>query len=277
MKQNYDNLISKILMQPDWHDNRTGIRTTSLYGESVYADLSWGFPILWAKTIHWKSVLEELLWFLRGETNVASLKAQGVRIWDEWADEDGHLGRIYGAQWRNWVSPKFVMSYEEGIGRIDQISRVEKSLRSDPFSRRHIVSAWNPGELDQMALPPCHFAFQFCVGTDKKLHCIVSQRSADIFLGLPFNISSYALLTHLFASTTGLKPGSVTINMGDAHLYENHVDQAREYLSRLHGNVPPVPCRLELDVQSSVLDYKSEHIKLIGYKPLGPIKAKVAV
>jgi thymidylate synthase len=269
VRQHYDRLLQKLLLERQWKNNRTGVRTVSLYGESVYADLTYSFPILWAKSIHWKSVKEELLWFLRGETNVRSLQAAGVRIWDEWADANGDLGRVYGAQWRTWTTPSGDI--------IDQIAQVEQNLRTDPDSRRHLVTAWNPGELSSMALPPCHYAFQFAVDAERRLHCIVSQRSADVFLGLPFNIPSYALLTHLMASTTRTLPGSVRINIGDAHLYENHVEAANEYIRRTHGNIPPVPPYLMLEAQPSVLDYRPEHIQLVGYTPMPKIPAPVAV
>jgi len=245
--------------------DRTGTGALSLFGEQMRFDLTEGFPLLTTKKLHVKSIIHELLWFLQGSTNVHYLKQHGVSIWDEWADETGELGPIYGRQWRSWPTPD---------GRaIDQITALVEGLKANPDSRRHIVSAWNVGELDQMALPPCHCLFQFYVG-EGRLSCQLYQRSADMFLGVPFNIASYALLTLMVAQVAGLKPGTFVHTFGDVHLYLNHLDQADEQLSRSPRALP----RMEInpDVRS-LFDFAFEDFKLVGYDPHPAIRAEVAV
>ena len=222
----YLDLLGHVLENGTDRADRTGTGTRSVFGHQMRFDLGDGFPVLTTKKLHLRSIIHELLWFLRGDTNIAYLKENGVSIWDEWADENGNLGPVYGAQWRSWPAPD---------GRhIDQIANVVDSIRSNPDSRRHIVTAWNPAEVDNMALPPCHCLFQFYVA-DGRLSCQLYQRSADIFLGVPFNIASYALLTLMIAQVTGLKPGDFVHTLGDAHLYSNHFGQAREQLQRIPG------------------------------------------
>ncbi|MEZ5774598.1 MAG: thymidylate synthase [Hyphomicrobiaceae bacterium] len=245
--------------------DRTGTGTLSVFGHQMRFDLAEGFPLVTTKKLHLPSIVHELIWFLRGDTNIAYLKANGVSIWDEWADANGDLGPVYGAQWRSWPTP--------GGGHIDQIAKLVEGLRRNPDSRRHIVTAWNPAEVDSMALPPCHCLFQFWVG-DGRLSCQLYQRSADIFLGVPFNIASYALLTHMVAAQTGLSPGDFVHTLGDAHLYLNHLEQADLQLSR-----PPRPLpRLQLaEGVPSLFDYRYEHVVFDGYDPHPHIKAQVAV
>ena len=245
-------------------DDRTGTGTRSLFGHQLRFDLSRGFPLLTTKRVHLKSVLHELLWFIRGDSNLAYLHEHGVSIWDEWADADGELGPIYGVQWRSWQSP---------TGAIDQLQGVVDEIRGNPSSRRLIVSAWNVGELSNMALPPCHLLFQFYVA-DGRLSCQLYQRSADIFLGLPFNIASYAALTMMVAQVCDLEPGDFVHSLGDIHLYANHLKQADEQLGR---EPRPLP-RLSLDPGPKELDeFRYEHFRLEGYAPHPRIKAPVAV
>lgn len=219
----YLDLLQHVLDHGIARPDRTGTGTRSVFGAQVRFDLSAGFPLLTTKKVHLKSIVHELLWFLRGDTNVKYLKENGVRIWDEWADEDGNLGRVYGAQWRSWLTPNGQT--------IDQIQEVMNNIKRDPFSRRHLVVAYNPGEIDKMALPPCHAFFQFYVA-DGKLSCQLYQRSADIFLGVPFNIASYALLTMMMAQVLDLRPGDFVHTFGDLHLYDNHIEQAHVQLAR---------------------------------------------
>lgn len=245
--------------------DRTGTGTRSVFGHQLRFDLADGFPLLTTKKLHVKSVIHELLWFLQGSTNVRYLNEHGVSIWDEWADENGELGPVYGRQWRSWPTP-------DG-GDIDQIARVVEGLKRDPNSRRHVVCAWNVGELDRMALPPCHCLFQFNVA-EGRLSCQLYQRSADIFLGVPFNIASYALLTLMLAQVTGLAPGELIHSFGDVHLYLNHLDQADEQLRRKPRALP----RMELNPEvSSMFDFVYDDFKLVGYDPHPAIQAKVAV
>jgi len=261
----YLDLLEKILDEGTVRGDRTGTGTRSLFGSQIRFSLQDGFPLVTTKKVHLKSVIHELLWFLRGETNVRSLQKNGVRIWNEWADDEGNLGRVYGAQWRSWQTP------DDRV--VDQIQNVVKSIREQPHSRRHIVSAWNPGELDQMALPPCHALFQFYVA-DGKLSCQLYQRSADIFLGVPFNIASYALLTYMMAQICDLKAGDFVHTFGDVHLYSNHEEQAKLQLSRKPKPLPNMqinPERRELE------DFVYEDFTLIGYDPYPAIQAKVAV
>jgi thymidylate synthase len=245
--------------------DRTGTGALSLFGRQMRFDLADGFPLVTTKKLHVKSIVHELLWFLQGSTNVRYLNEHGVSIWDEWADEEGELGPVYGRQWRSWPTPD---------GRhIDQIAQLVERLKRDPDSRRHIVSAWNVGELDKMALPPCHCLFQFYVA-DGKLSCQLYQRSADMFLGVPFNIASYALLTLMMAQVTGLAPGEFVHTFGDVHLYLNHLDQADEQLKRKPRALP----RMEFNPEvRSLFDFVYEDFKLVGYDPHPAIRAKVAV
>src|SRR5690606_8504018 len=245
--------------------DRTGVGTRGVFGYQMRYDLGQGFPVLTTKKLHLKSIIHELLWFLKGDTNIAYLKENGVSIWDEWADENGDLGPVYGAQWRSWPAP-------DGE-TIDQIANVVKSLRENPNSRRHIVTAWNPAEVDKMALPPCHCLFQFHVA-EGRLSCQLYQRSADIFLGVPFNIASYALLTMMVAQVTGLKPGDFIHTLGDAHLYLNHFDQAREQLTRSPKSLPQMWINPGV---TSLEDFRYEDFKLENYVADASIRAPIAV
>jgi len=261
----YLDLLRHILDHGVEKDDRTGTGTRSVFGYQMRFDLADGFPLLTTKKLHTRSIIHELLWFLAGDTNVRTLQAHGVRIWDEWADESGELGPIYGRQWRSWKTPD---------GRtIDQISHVIDQIRTNPDSRRLIVSAWNPADVDEMALPPCHCLFQFYVARGR-LSCQLYQRSADVFLGVPFNIASYALLTHMIAQVTGLKPGHFIHTFGDVHLYANHVEQARLQLTRTPRQLP----RLTLNPGiRSIFDFRYDDIAIEGYTPHPHIKAAVAV
>jgi len=261
----YLDLMRHVLEHGTRKDDRTGTGTLSVFGWQMRYNLAEGFPLVTTKKCHLRSIIHELLWFLQGDTNIRYLKENGVSIWDEWADENGDLGPVYGHQWRNW--PK-----HDG-GTIDQISEVVKTLKTNPDSRRIIVSAWNVADLDRMALAPCHAFFQFYVA-DGKLSCQLYQRSADIFLGVPFNIASYALLTLMMAQVTGLKPGDFVHTLGDAHLYLNHLDQAREQLSRAPRPLPAM--RLNPGVKD-IFAFHFEDFTLSGYDPHPAIKAPVAV
>ncbi len=245
--------------------DRTGTGTRSIFGHQMRFDLADGFPLVTTKKLHLKSIIHELLWFLSGDSNIRYLQEHGVRIWDEWADENGDLGPVYGAQWRAWPTP-------DG-GSIDQIRQVVEGIRSNPDSRRLIVTAWNPAEVDRMALPPCHCLFQFYVANGR-LSCQLYQRSADIFLGVPFNIASYALLTMMMAQVTGLKPGDFVHTFGDAHLYLNHVDQARLQLSREPRALPRMTINPDV---GSIFDFVYDDFAVEGYDPHPHIKAAVAV
>ena len=264
MKQ-YLALCRQILENGINKHDRTGTGTLSIFGHQMRFDLSEGFPVLTTKKLHLRSIIYELLWFLNGDTNIEYLKENGVRIWDEWADDGGDLGPIYGAQWRSWISRE---------GRtIDQISQVIHEIRNNPNSRRLIVSAWNVGELDQMVLPPCHLLFQFYV-SDGKLSCQLYQRSADVFLGVPFNIASYSLLTLMVAQVCGLSPGEFVHTFGDAHLYLNHLDQAREQIARKPFPMP------RMRINSLVTDinkFQYSDFKLIGYQAHPHITAEISV
>jgi thymidylate synthase len=261
----YLDLMSRVLERGVQKGDRTGTGTLSLFGHQMRFDLADGFPLVTTKKMHLKSIVHELIWFLSGDTNIGYLKAHGVSIWDAWADEKGDLGPVYGAQWRSWPT-------EDG-GSIDQIRQVVEQIRVNPDSRRLIVSAWNPAEIEKQALPPCHCLFQFYVA-EGRLSCQLYQRSADIFLGLPFNIASYALLTMMMAQVTGLKPGAFIHSVGDAHLYLNHLDQARLQLSREPRPLPTM--RINPDIHS-LFDFVYEDFALEGYNPHPAIKAKVAV
>jgi thymidylate synthase len=264
-EQAYLDLLAEVLAHGAPKSDRTGTGTRSVFGRQLRFALDAGFPLLTTKKLHLKSILYELIWFLRGDTNVRWLQERGVTIWDEWADEKGELGPVYGYQWRHWRTP--------GGGEIDQIKNVIHSLKSKPDSRRHIVSAWNPADVDRMALPPCHLLFQFYVAAGK-LSCQMYQRSADLFLGVPFNIASYAALTLMVAQVTGLKPGEFVLTLGDAHLYLNHLEQAKEQLAR--GPRPFPRLRLNAAVRE-LLDFRYEDFTLEGYDPHPAIKAPIAV
>ena len=245
--------------------DRTGTGTLSVFGYQMRFDLAAGFPVVTTKSIHMRSVIHELLWFLQGSTNIGYLHANGVTIWDEWADDAGELGPVYGAQWRSWA-------IADG-GSIDQIARVVDGIRRDPNSRRHVVSAWNVGEIDRMALPPCHLLFQFHVA-EGRLSCQLYQRSADVFLGVPFNIASYALLTMMVARVTGLEPGEFVHTLGDAHLYLNHLEQADTQLAREPFPLP----RMELGPGvESIFDFTYDDFRLVGYEHHPAIRAPIAV
>jgi thymidylate synthase len=264
-EQQYLDLLAQVLAQGAKKTDRTGTGTLSVFGRQLRFGLADDFPLLTTKKLHLKSIILELLWFLRGDTNVKWLQERGVSIWDEWADENGELGPVYGYQWRHWRTPD---------GReIDQIAKLIESIRKKPDSRRHLVSAWNPADVDRMALPPCHALFQFYVANGR-LSCQMYQRSADLFLGVPFNIASYALLTRMVAQVAGLQAGEFVLTLGDAHLYLNHLNQAREQLSR---PVRPFPhMRLNPDVRD-LFSFRYEDFTLEGYEPHPAIKAPIAV
>lgn len=264
MKQ-YQQLLRDIIEKGTDRPDRTGTGTRSIFGYQMRFDLSEGFPLVTTKKLHLKSVIYELLWFLRGDTNVRWLQERGVKIWDEWADENGDLGPVYGSQWRSWP--------DGNGGTIDQIANVVHSIRTKPDSRRHMVSAWNPAEVDNMALPPCHCLFQFYVANGK-LSCQLYQRSADVFLGVPFNIGSYALLTHMIAQVTGLAVGDFVHSFGDVHLYSNHFEQAELQLSR---EPRPLPQLTINPARNSIFDFTFEDFQITGYDPHPHIKAEVAV
>ncbi|HEV2530598.1 thymidylate synthase [Phenylobacterium sp.] len=263
-ERQYLNLLADILENGVKRGDRTGTGTLGVFGRQMRFDLAQGFPLLTTKKLHRKSIILELLWFLRGDTNVRWLQERGVSIWNEWADPTGELGPVYGKQWRSWTAPD---------GRvIDQIAAVVQSLKTNPNSRRHIVSAWNPADVDDMALPPCHCLFQFFVA-EGKLSCQLYQRSADVFLGVPFNIASYALLTLMVAKVTGLEPGEFVHTLGDAHLYVNHLDQARLQLSR-----EPLPLpTLQVADRDDLFAFEYEDFQLEGYRPHPSIAAPIAV
>ena len=263
--KNYLNLLDRILRDGVQKDDRTGTGTLSVFGHQMRFDLSEGFPLLTTKKLHTKSIIYELLWFLKGDTNVRYLQEHGVRIWNEWADENGDLGPVYGHQWRSWPD------YDGGV--IDQIEYVVNQIKTNPNSRRMIVSAWNVAEVNKMALPPCHTLFQFYV-CNGRLSLQLYQRSADTFLGVPFNIASYALLTMMMAQVTGLEPGDFVHTTGDTHLYLNHLEQARLQLTREPRSLPTM--RLNPDVKS-LYDFKFEDFELVGYDPWPHIKADVSV
>lgn len=263
--QQYLNLLDHILENGVDKSDRTGTGTRSCFGYQMRFDLSEGFPVLTTKKLHLRSIIHELLWFLKGETNIAYLKENGVRIWDEWADENGDLGPVYGYQWRSWPDPKG--------GSVDQIKKLIEGLKKNPDSRRHIVSAWNPALVDEMALPPCHCLFQFYVA-EGKLSCQLYQRSADTFLGVPFNIASYALLTLMVAQVCNLEPGEFVHTFGDVHLYSNHLDQAREQLTRETRSLPQLKINPEV---KDIFGFTFADFELLNYDPHPHIKAEVSV
>lgn len=261
----YLNLLDHILKHGIRKDDRTGTGTISVFGYQMRFDLQEGFPLLTTKKLHLKSIIHELLWFLKGETNIRYLNENGVTIWDEWADANGELGPVYGYQWRSWPTAD---------GRhIDQISRVVDSLKNNPDSRRHIVSAWNVGEIENMALPPCHVLFQFYVANGK-LSCQLYQRSADVFLGVPFNIASYALLTMMMAQVCGYEPGEFVHTLGDTHIYLNHIEQVKLQLTREPRKLPRMVINPEV---KSIFDFKYTDFKLEDYNPHPHIKGDIAV
>ncbi len=270
--QQYLDLMKHVLENGQDKSDRTGTGTRSVFGWQMRFDLGQGFPILTTKKLHLRSIIHELLWFLQGDTNIAYLKEHGVRIWDEWADENGNLGPVYGKQWRRWETPDGRM--------IDQIQQLVRQLKDNPDSRRHIVSAWNPGDVDQMALPPCHCLFQFYVSPPsaktgkRRLSCQLYQRSADIFLGVPFNIASYALLTLMLAQICNYEPGEFIHTFGDAHLYNNHFEQAKLQLSRTPHALPQMWINPEI---KNIFDFRFEDFELQGYLSHPHIPATVAV
>ncbi|HEY0788403.1 MAG TPA: thymidylate synthase [Thermoanaerobaculia bacterium] len=263
--QVYLDLLRRILDEGATKSDRTGTGTLSVFGHQMRFDLAEGFPLLTTKKVHTRSIIYELLWFLRGETNVKWLQENKVTIWDEWADAEGELGPVYGYQWRYWPAP-------DGR-RIDPLTKVGEQIRTNPDSRRHVVSAWNVADLDRMALQPCHALFQFHVANGK-LSCQLYQRSADVFLGVPFNIASYALLTHMVAQVTGLVPGDFVHTFGDVHLYLNHIEQAKEQLTRDPRPLPTL--KMNRDV-TSIFDFRYEDFTIEGYDPHPAIKAPIAV
>jgi len=264
MKQ-YLDLMTRVMNEGTLKKDRTKTGTKSIFGHQMRFDLSKGFPCITTKKLHLKSIIHELLWFLKGDTNIKYLKKHGVRIWDEWADENGDLGHVYGYQWRNWPTP-------EGK-HIDQIKQIVDTIKNNPDSRRIIVSAWNVGEIEQMALPPCHAFFQFYVA-DKKLSCQLYQRSADIFLGVPFNIASYALLTMMIAQVCKLKLGDFVHTLGDAHIYVNHFEQVKLQLSRSYKKLPTMQINKNV---KNIFEFKYDDFQLKNYYPEPNIKAKVAI
>ncbi|HUH52527.1 MAG TPA: thymidylate synthase [Microbacteriaceae bacterium] len=260
----YEDLLRDVLENGTPKDDRTGTGTRSVFGRQIRFDLSESFPLITTKRVHFKSIAVELLWFLRGDSNISYLSENGVSIWNEWADENGELGPVYGVQWRSWPTP-------DG-GHIDQIQKIVDDLKSDPNSRRHIVSAWNVADIPDMALAPCHAFFQFYVA-DGKLSCQLYQRSADMFLGVPFNIASYALLTLMIAQQVGLEPGEFVWTGGDCHIYDNHVEQVTTQLSRDAFAYPTV----KISKRDSIFDYSYEDFEVVGYEHHPAIKAPVAV
>lgn len=262
----YLDLLKKILKEGEERNDRTGVGTISMFGTQMRIDISKKFPLLTTKKVHFKSIAYELLWFLKGDINIKYLQDNGVRIWNEWADKDGNLGPVYGAQWRHWRTAEGTV--------IDQIKNVIDGIMHDPFGRRHIVSAWNVGEIDKMALPPCHAFFQFYVSIHGTLSCQLYQRSGDLFLGVPFNIASYALLTYMMAQVCHLKPGMFIHTLGDAHIYKNHLDQVHTQLSRKPRPLPTL--RLDPNIQS-INDFTFDSFTVENYDPYPTIKAEVAV
>lgn len=263
--QQYHDLLNHVLKNGIFKSDRTGTGTTSVFGYQMRFDLQAGFPLLTTKKLHTKSIFHELLWFLKGSTNIAYLKENGVSIWDEWADSEGNLGPVYGYQWRSWPKPNG--------GHIDQISNLIESIKKNPDSRRLIVSAWNVADIEQMKLPPCHAFFQFYVA-DGKLSCQLYQRSADIFLGVPFNIASYALLTHMVAQVCDLKVGDFVHTLGDAHIYSNHMEQVQLQLSRPFRSLPTLKINPTV---KDIFGFKFEDFSVEGYDPHPAIKGAVAV
>jgi thymidylate synthase len=264
--QNYLELLSRVLSCGEERPDRTGVGTLGLFGAQLRFDIGEKFPLLTTKKVHLKSVAYELLWFLKGSTNVKYLRENGVKIWNEWADESGELGPVYGSQWRKWRTADGTF--------VDQIARVIDGIKNNPFGRRHIVIAWNPGEIDKMALPPCHAFFQFHVSMDGGLSCQLYQRSADMFLGVPFNIASYSLLTKMVAQVCNLKPKEFIHTFGDLHIYKNHIEQVMEQLSREPRQLPKL---LINEAVKDIDSFKYEDFELIDYDPYPPIRAQIAI
>lgn len=262
----YKDLLYEVLEYGEDRPDRTGTGTKGVFGSTFRAHLQDGFPLLTTKKLHWPSIVHELLWFISGDTNTEYLRSNGITIWDEWADEEGDLGPIYGYQWRNWKHNRSTY--------IDQLSGVINSIKTNPYSRRHIVSAWNVGQLDEMRLPPCHMMYQFYVTTSGRLNCQMYQRSADLFLGVPYNIASYALLMTIVANITDLVPGELTIQFGDLHLYSNHLDQANEQLERVPRKPPQVIIRRKIH---DIDDLAYDDIELLHYDAHPHIKAEISV
>ena len=262
----YLDILKHVLEHGEQRNDRTGVGTLSVFGTQIRIDISKRFPLLTTKKVHFKSIAYELLWFLRGDTNIKYLQDHNVRIWNEWADKEGNLGPVYGAQWRHWKCSDGHV--------VDQIKNVIQGLQQDPFGRRHIVSAWNVGEIEQMALPPCHSFFQFYVSTQGTLSCQLYQRSGDLFLGVPFNIASYSLLTYMVAQVCHLKPGVFVHTLGDAHIYKNHLDQVNTQLSREPRQLPVL--RLNPKI-TSIDDFTFEDFQIEDYNPYPTLKAEVAV
>ncbi len=264
--QNYIDLLKHVLSNGAYRPDRTGVGTIGLFGAQLRFDISKNFPLLTTKQVHLKSIVYELLWFLQGSTNIKYLQDNGVKIWNEWADSTGELGPVYGAQWRKWRSPNGEI--------IDQIKNVIDDIKNDPYGRRHIVSAWNPSDVRKMALPPCHTLFQFYVSAEMELSCQLYQRSADLFLGVPFNIASYSLLTMMVAQVCGLKAKEFVHTFGDIHIYTNHIDQVKEQISRTPRQLP----QMEINKNIKNIDsFQYTDFKLLNYDPYPPIKAPIAV
>lgn len=263
--QTYLNILNEVLQTGEPRQDRTGTGIISRFGMQARYDLRKGFPLLTTKKLHWRSIVHELLWFLKGQTNIKYLKDNGVRIWDEWADKDGDLGPIYGSQWRSWRGPR---------KSVDQIAKVIEQIKTNPSSRRLIVSAWNVGELEDMALPPCHLLFQFYVGNSRNLSCHLYQRSADLFLGVPFNIASYSLLTMMVAQVCGLIPGEFIHTMGDAHIYSNHIQQVKTQLER---EPRPLPTLILNRNVRDIDQFTRSDFQLLDYHPHPKIKAQVSI
>lgn len=265
----YEMLLRQVLTHGEKRDDRTGTGTLSIFGTEMRFDLRNGtLPLITTKFVSWKTIAHELLWFLSGDTNIKYLQDNGVKIWDEWADESGNLGPVYGAQWRSWTHTS-----DHGVQVIDQIADVIDSLKNNPNSRRHIVSAWNVGEIDDMALPPCHMMFQLYVSGDGKLSCKLTQRSADMFLGVPYNIASYAMLTHMIAQQAGLTAGELIWSGGDTHIYLDHIEQVKEQLTRSAYEFP----QLILQKAESIDDYTIDHFHVMNYQSHPALKGKVSV
>lgn len=263
--KSYLNLLRDVMDHGVRKEDRTGTGTISVFGRQLRVNLAEGFPLLTTKKLHIKSIVHELLWFISGSTNVQYLRENGVSIWDEWADEDGNLGRVYGAQWRTWLAPNGQI--------IDQIEKLIHQIKTNPDSRRHLVSAWNPAEVDNMALPPCHYAFQFYVANGR-LSCMFQMRSVDTFLGLPFNLASYALLTHMIAQQCDLEVGDLIWNGGDVHIYQNHVEQVNKQLTREPQELPTLHIKRK---PASIFDYQFDDFEFLNYTPLPGIKAPIAI
>lgn len=264
--QDYLTLLEHVLSHGEIRSDRTGVGTIGLFGAQLRFDISKNFPLLTTKEIHLKSIIYELLWFLQGSTNIKYLQEHGVKIWNEWADKNGELGPVYGAQWRKWKSP-------DG-STIDQIKKVIEGIKTDPYGRRHIVSAWNPADINKMALPPCHAFFQFYVSVDGGLSCQLYQRSADLFLGVPFNIASYSLLTIMVAQACDLKPKEFVHTFGDLHIYKNHIEQVKEQLSRTPRNLPQMLVNKKV---KNIDSFQYSDFELVNYDPYPSIKAPIAI